>query len=321
MHAMIRLAALVAGCCFATAALGQSYPTKPVRVVVPFVAGGGPDVVGRVVGGKLAELWAQPVTVENLTGGGGTVGPGAVAKSPADGYTLLVSSSAQAISAATLTNLPYDPLKDFVPIASLARQPYFVVVSTSSGIKSLGGLISTARAKPGEIKFSSAGAGTATHLGAEKLGHAAAFRAGHVAAAGGTNPALEVVAGRATFFMSPLSLAAPLIRDGKLVALAMTGDRRERTLPEVPTVAESGVPGFEYTAWMGMWAPAGTPAAVVDRIAQDVARVLAAPDVQAAFAKVGNEPLSMPQAEFARFVTSESESAGRLLKAAAARAQ
>src|SRR5579864_7822618 len=152
-----------------TVTFAQDYPTKPVRMIEPFGAGGGPDLISRAVSPKLSELWGQPVTVENHPGAGSTTAPALVAKSPADGYTLLVNTSAQAYSAALLKNLPYDPLKDFIPVAPLTSQPYVLVAGKSSGIASLGELIATAKAKPGELKFGSAGLGTGTHLGAEKF--------------------------------------------------------------------------------------------------------------------------------------------------------
>jgi tripartite-type tricarboxylate transporter receptor subunit TctC len=290
-----------------------------VRLVEPFGAGGGPDLIARAVGPKLSELWGQPVTVENHPGAGSTAAPALVRKAPADGYTLLVNTSAQAYRAALLKNLPYDPLKDFIPVAPLTSQAYVLVAGQSSGIATLGELIATAKAKPGELKFGSTGAGTGTHLGVEKFNLAAGIKAAHAPAEAGDAIAdviADTVAGGATYMMAPMQLALADVRAGRLRALGVTTRSRSRFLPEVPTVAEAGVPGFDHPIWYGVWAPAGTPAGVVDKLAKDIARVLAAPELRAWLEEHGADRMSMTQPEFARFVLKESESAERIIKAA-----
>src|ERR1700722_5283338 len=297
----------------------QDYPSKPVRIIEPFGAGGGPDLIARAISPKLSELWGQPVTVENHPGAGSTAAPALVAKSPADGYTLLINTSAQAYSAALLKNLPYDPLKDFIPVAPLPSQPYVLVAGKSSGIATLSELIAAARAKPGELKFGSTGVGTGTHLGLEKFNLEAGIKAVHVPAKAGDAIAdviANTVAGGATYMLAPIQLALADIRAGRLRPLGVTTTNRSNLLPEVPTIAEAGVPGFDYPIWYGVWVPAGTPAGVVDKLAKDIARVLAAPDLRDQLAKHGADPRSMTQPEFARFVLSESESAERIIKAA-----
>src|SRR6266566_7861413 len=216
----------------------QDYPTKPVRVIEPFGAGGGPDVMARSVSPKLSELWGQPVTVENHPGAGSTAAPALVSKSPADGYTLLVNTSAQPYSAALLKNLPYDPLNDFIPVAPLTSQPYVLVAGTSSGIASVRDLIAAAKAKLGELKFGSAGIGTGTHLGAEKFNLATGIKAVHVP--GNTTPEAiaDTVTGRTTYLITPISYALADIRAGRLRALGVTTNTRSLLLPEVPTIAE-----------------------------------------------------------------------------------
>jgi len=288
-------------------------------MIEPFGAGGGPDLIARAVSPKLSELWGQPVTVENHPGAGSTAAPALVAKSPADGYTLLVNTSAQAYSAALLKNLPYDPLKDFIPVAPLTSQPYVLVAGKWSGIATLSELIVTAKAKPGELKFGSTGVGTGTHLGVEKFNLEAGIKAVHAPAKAGEGIAdviAKTVAGGATYMMAPIQLALADIRAGKLRALGVTTKSRSRLLPEVPTIAEAGVPGFDYPIWYGVWVPAGTPAAVVDKLAKNIAQVLAAPDLCAWLAEHGADRMSMTQLEFARFVLEESESAKRIVKAA-----
>jgi len=198
--------------------ISQDYPSKPVRMIEPFGAGGGPDLIARAVSPKLSELWGQPVIVENHPGAGSTAAPALVAKSPADGYTLLVNTSAQAYSAAFLRNLPYDPLKDFIPVAPLTSQPYVLVAGKSSGIATLGELIATAREKPGELKFGSTGVGTGTHLGVEKFNLEAGIRAVHAPAKAGDgigNVIANTIAGGATYMMAPIQLARALRSAGE----------------------------------------------------------------------------------------------------------
>src|SRR3981189_718027 len=296
--------------------VAENYPMKPVRLIEPFGAGGGPDLIARVVGPKLSEMWGQPVTVENHPGAGSTAAPALVAKSPADGYTLLVTTSAQAYSAALLKNLPYDPLKDFIPVAALTSQPYVLVAGKWTGITTIGELIAAVKAKPGNLKFGSAGLGTGTHLGAERFNLDTGIKALHVP--GDTMPQAiaDTVAGRTTYMIAPISYTMGDIRTGKLRALGVTTKKRSSFLPEVPTTAEAGVPGFDYPIWYGVWVPAGTPAAVVDKLAKDIARVLAAPELRAWLEEHGAERMSMTQPEFARFVVKESQSAERIIKAA-----
>jgi tripartite-type tricarboxylate transporter receptor subunit TctC len=295
------------------------YPTKPVRIIEPFGAGGGPDVVSRALAQKLTELWGQPVIVQNVPGAGATAGPAQVAKSPADGYTLLVSTSAQAYSAVLVKNLPYNPLKDFIPVAPLTSQPYVLVAGKSSGITTVRELIAAAKAKPGELKFASTGVGTGTHLGLEKFNLEADIKAAHVPARPGDAIAdviANTVAGHTTYMLAPIPLALADIRAGNLRALGVTTKKRSSLLPEVETIAEAGVHGFDYPIWYGVWVPAGTPAGVVDKLAKDIARVLAAPDLRDQLAKHGADPMSMTQSEFAHFVLSESESVARIAEAA-----
>jgi len=303
-------------------ALAEDYPTKPVQLIEPFGTGGGPDLLARALAQQLSKLWGQPVTVENIPEAGATAGPAKVAKSSPDGYTLLVNTSAQAYSAALSKDLPYDPLKDFIPIAPLTSQPYVLVAGKQAGFTTVGELIAAAKTKPGELKFGSTGMGTGTHLGVEKFNLAAGIRAVHMPA--GPADAIadiiaKTVAGRTAYMMAPISLALPQIRDGKLVALGVTSARRSSLLPEVPTIAEAGVAGFDFPIWYGLWAPAGTPAVVVNKIAKDIARAI--PVMRDWLAEHGADPMSTTQAEFAGFVLGESESAARIMKAAGIKRQ
>ena len=296
----------------------QDYPAKPVRIIDPFGAGGGPDLLARALAPKLSELWGQPVTVENHPGAGATTAPALVAKSPADGYTLLINTSAQAYSAALSKNLPYDPLKDFIPVASLTNQPYVLVAGKPAGITTVRELIAAAKLKPGELKFGSTGPGTGTHLGIVKFNSEAGIKVVDVPPQP-TDAIADVLAatieGRTTYMIAPISITLTPIRDGRLFPLGVTTARRSILLPEVPTIAEAGVAGFDFPIWYGIWVPAGTPTGVVDKLSRDIARVLAGPDLRDWIAKHGGEPMNMTQPEFARFVQSESEVAARFIKA------
>ena len=299
-------------------ASAQDYPAKPVHIIEPFGSGGGPDLLARAMAAKLSELWGQPVTVENIPGAGATAGPAQVAKSPADGYTLLINTNAQAYSAAFLKDLPYDPLKDFTPIIPLTRQPYVLVAGKAAGVTTVAELIAAAKAKPGALKFGSTGIGTGTHIGVERFNQAAGIKALHVPPLPSDSNAdtiANAIAGHFTYYLVPISLALPHIREGTLVALGVSTARRSTLLPEVPTIAEAGVAGFDFPIWYGIWAPAGSPTGVVNKLSRDIARVLAGPDLRDWIAKHGGEPMNMTQPEFAGFVQSESESAAQLIKA------
>jgi tripartite-type tricarboxylate transporter receptor subunit TctC len=248
--------------------------------------------------------------------------PAQVATSPADAYTLLVSTSAQAYSAALLKNLPYDPLKDFIRIAPLTTQPYVLVAGRAAAVTTVGELIAAANAKPGELKVGSTGIGTGSHLGAEKFNLAADIWAVHMPAEPVdtiVDTIANTVVGRSAYMISPIFLAMPQIRDGRLVALGVSSARRSSLLPEVPTIAEAGVAGFDYPIWYGVWAPAGTPAVVANKLANDIARAM--PRMRDWLAEHGANPMSMTQAEFARFVLDESESAARIIEAAGIKSQ
>src|SRR5262245_27675972 len=244
-----------------------------------------------------------------MPGAGATAGPAQVAKAPADGHTLLVNTSAQAYSATLLRDLPYDPLKDFVPIIPLTRQAYVLVAGKGTGVITVGELIAAAKAKPGEIEFGSTGIGTGTHVGAEAFNQAAGIKARHVPPSpddSNVDTIANAIARRFTYCLVPISLAMTHIRSGALVALGVSTARRSTLLPEVPAIAEAGVAAFDFPIWYGVWGAAGTPIGVVDKLANDIGRVLAGRDMREWIAQHGGEPMIMTQAEFARFVESES---------------
>ena len=313
------LALLVVALCAQASA--QDYPAKPVRVVVGIAPGSATDVTARTVVEKLAQQWGQPVLVENRPGAGGSIAAGMVAKSPPDGYTLLWHGIAYATNAALYANLPYDPLKDFVAVTPTVTQPFILVVSPGSGLKTTAELVAAAKAKPGQLTFGSAGNGTGTHFVAEKFRLAMGIDSTHVPYKGGAEANADVIAGRVTYWFAPISIALPHIRTGKFAALGTSGARRAPELPDVPTIAEAGLPGFDYTFWNGLWAPAGTPGPVVEKISKEMARTLGAPDMRERLVNLGAEPMNMTPAEFDRFVRSEMEDAARVARAARISAQ
>jgi len=299
----------------------QDYPTKPVKIVVPFTAGSATDILARTFGQKLNEMWNQTVVIENRPGAGGTIGANAVAKSPPDGTTLMVHSSGHAVNAFIYPTLPYDTQKDFIAVAPLGGQPNVLVVAPASGYKSVADLLADARKRPGQINFGSAGIGSGTHFNAEKFKLAAGIDVVHVPYKGTPEALTDTLSGRVQYFFSPISAALPMLRDGRLVALAVSSAKRSGALPQVPTVAESGLAGFDYNLWVGVFAPAGTPADVVDKIGRSVGRALEAADVKERMATLGAEPMPMTPAEFDKFVRAEMDDAAKVVKAAGIKAQ
>ena len=299
--------------------VSKDYPTRPVRLIEPFGAGGGPDLIARAISSKLFRLWGQPVTVENHPGDGSTAAPALVARSPADGYILLVNTSAQAYSAALKMKLPYDPLYDLIPITPLSIQPYVLVTGKESGIKTVSELIASAKKQKGQMKFGTTGLGTGTHIGLEKFNLEAGITAIHVPAQKGeaiTDVIAQTMEGRFTYMLAPIQLVLKDIHDGKLVALGVTTKQRSILLPGVPAIAEAGVADFDYAIWYGIWATAGTPAETVDKISKNIFQVLQTPEMRDWLKQHGADEMNMTQPVFARFVLSETEMAARIMKAA-----
>ena len=315
----IVVAAALALC--ANLASGQGFPNRPVKIIVPFTAGSATDILARTIGQKLSETWGQPVIVENRAGAGGTIGAGIVAKSPPDGYTLMVHSSAHAVNASMYPVLPYDTVKDFVELATLGGQPNVLVVAPSAGFKTTADLVAAAKKTPGALNYGSAGVGSGTHINAEKFKIVAGIDAVHIPYKGTPEAIADTMTGRVTYFFSPISAALPNIREGKLVALGVSTAKRSSALPNVPTIAEGGLPGFDYNLWVGLWAPAGTPQDIVDKINADVAKVLATPDVRERLAALGAEPMVMTPAEFRKFMRDEMDDSAKVVKAANIKAQ
>src|SRR5262245_9322541 len=300
----------------ATSAFAQTWPTRAVTVIVPFAAGNAIDAVGRIVMDELSKQIGQPVVVENRAGAGGTVGAAAVARAAPDGYTLLLYSSSFSISHAIHANLPYDTLRDFIPVVPFGLQPTVLVTAPSKGFKTLGELVAAAKAKPGAMSFASAGIGAASHMAAERLRVSAGFEALHVPFRGPTDALTAAMTGQVDFYFLPIAPALPLINDGKLTALAVSTAKRATALPDVPTTTEAGLKDSAYDFWVGMFVPAKTPRELVARLHDETQKALDVPSVKDRYAKLGVEPMRMTQEEFAKYFRADVEDTARLVKAA-----
>jgi tripartite-type tricarboxylate transporter receptor subunit TctC len=319
---MRRWMALLAVSMMSGSALAQAvFPSKPVKLIVPFSAGSGTDIAARAVAEAMAKGLGQPVVVENRPGAGGTIAAAAVAKGEADGHTILVPSSGHAVNPSIYPSLSYDTLKDLTGVTPLVAMPNVLVVNPARGWKTVADLVAAAKAKPGALNYASAGVGSATHFNAEKFRLQAAFDAVHVPFKGTPEAISDIIGGRSDWFFAPLSSALPLIRDGKLQALAVSTSRRSSLLPEVPTTVEAGVPGSDYSFWVAFVVPAATPAAVVARLQQEAAKALAQPELVERLAKMGAEPFVMNSADFNAFIRSEVEVGARVARAAGLKAQ
>ena len=315
-----RLAAAALVAFAAATAHAQTWPSKPLRVIIPFTPGSGTDIVARAISDKLSANLGQPVIVENRPGAGGTIGAGVVAKADPDGYTILVQSSSHTVNPFTFQTLPYDTLKDFSGVAPLAVLPNVLIISPAKNIKSVQELVAAAKAKPGTINYASAGAGSATHLNAEKFRIGAGIDAVHIPFKGSPEAITEVMTGRVDYYFSPVVSALPQINEGKVLALAVGSPKRSSVLPNVPTTVEAGVPNSDYTFWVGMLVPAKTPRDIVNRLAEETQKALASPEVKERLAKLGAEPMPMTPDQFDAFIRDEMSANEKLIKAAGIKA-
>ena len=282
-----------------------SFPTRPIRIVVGFTPGGQPDITARLIAAKLTEKFAQQVVVDNRPGAGGTIGTKIVADATPDGHTLLSVSPSHAISPAIYARLPYDTRRDFSGITTTATASYVLVVPNSLPVKSVQELLALARAKPGQLNFSSAGSGSGTHFAAELLKSTAQLDVVHVPYKGIPEALTDTMTGRVQFFMTPPATLGTLVKDGKIRALAVTGTKRTSSYPDLPTIAESGVPGFSWETWAGILAPSKTPRAVIDKLNREIVATLALPDIQNRFITMGSEPAPSTPAAFDKLVDTE----------------
>ena len=291
-----------------------NYPEKPIRIIVGFPAGSSPDITARHLGQKLAESWAKSVVVDNVPGAAGNIAAERVAKAVPDGYTLALAVNAQVIINPSLYKLPYDPVRDFAPVSQVGVSPNILVVHSVVPAKTLRELVTLARARPGEITFASGGSGSSPHLAAELLKTAAGLDILHIPYKGVIVAVPDLLAGRVMMMFSPISVVLPLVRDGKLRPLAVTSLRRSPVAPDVPTIDESGYPGFEATVWYGLLAPAGTTATIVRKLHLEIVKVLALPEVRAKLADLGIEVIGNSPEEFAAVIKAEIPKWAKLLK-------
>ncbi len=303
----------------AAAAQASDFPSKAIRIVVPFPPGGATDAAARLVAVKMSEHWGQPVLVDNRAGAGGNVGSDLVAKSPADGYTLVMGvTGSHAINASLYGKMPYDPVTDFVAISQVAVVPNVLVVHPSVPVKNLAELVALAKKEPGKLNYASLGNGTAAHLGMEMLKSDAGVDITHVPYKGSAPAVSDLLAGQVQMMVDGLPSALPHIKAGKLRAIALTSLRRAPSLPDLPTISET-YPGFYADAWSGLFSPRGTPQPVVDKLSAEVQRILKLPDVREKLVALGAEPVGSTQAEFTAHVKREIEKWAKVVKTSGAK--
>ncbi|MBI2294639.1 MAG: tripartite tricarboxylate transporter substrate binding protein [Betaproteobacteria bacterium] len=319
-----RCGALLAGCAIALAAPnapGASdevarYPDKPIRIVVGFTAGSVVDVSARVVGQKMFERWKQQVVIDNRPSAGGIIAAQIVAGANPDGYTLLSVSASHAVAPAIYAKLPYDTVKDFAGITTTVNSPAVLVVNRAIGVKSVKELIALAKSKPGQLNFASAGMGSATHFSAELFKSMAGIEVVHVPYKGIPEALTDTMTGRVQYFLSPMAIALPFIKEGKVLALGVSPARRVSVLPDVPTIAEAGLPGYRWDTWFGLLAPAKTPRPLINKLNGEITRILNLPDVRERWTALGTEPIPSTPAGFDKLVASQIEVLTKLARAA-----
>ncbi|NDY93606.1 tripartite tricarboxylate transporter substrate binding protein [Ideonella sp. TBM-1] len=306
------VATLALGCSLAA----QAWPERPVRLVVPYAPGGAADALARVVAAELGTRLKQTVFIENKVGAGGTLGAQAVAQAGAEGHTFLYDATAFTVNPSLYAKLPFDYRQDFVPVGLVARVPTLLVVPASSPVRTVADLVQRAKAQPGRLAYASAGKGGAAHLSAELFQQGLGIDLIHVPYKGGAPALTDLAGGQVEFMFSAITASGPLVKAGRLRAIATAFDQRIDSLPQVPTVAESGLPGFSAFEWNGLWAPRGTPAEVVRRLEGELREVLASPTLRAKFAEMGAVPGSGDARAFGAFVTSETAKWARVIQTA-----
>jgi tripartite-type tricarboxylate transporter receptor subunit TctC len=291
------------------------YPERPVRLIVPFAPAGGTDLTSRLISQHLSESLGRPVIVENRAGGAGNIGTEAVARASADGHTLLLASLSTAVNVSLFKKLPFNPLSDFAPVSLVATVPLLVVVHPSLPVNDIQELIRLAKAKPGGLNYASGGLGTANHVGGELFKYLANVQIVHVPYKGGGPALADVTGGHVPLFFGTMTSTRDLVKAGRLRGLATTGATRSPGAPELPTVAESGVPGYEVSAWYGVLAPAGTPRPIVNRLSADLARMLRIPEVREALLAQGTDPVGSSPEEFGQHLRNEIQKWAKVVQA------
>jgi tripartite-type tricarboxylate transporter receptor subunit TctC len=308
LKAFLSRAGAVAAALASCVAFAQPYPSKPVKIVVPFAAGGAVDIITRVLADRLQPALGQQIVVEPVVGAGGNIGSAAVAKAAPDGYTLLMATTGtHTINPGLYKSMPFDAVRDFAPITVIASVPNLLVVHPSVPAKDVRELVALAKSQPGKLNFASFGHGTSNHLSGELFKSVAGVDVVHVPYKNAPQAVLELVGGQVSFAFVNAPLALPQVRAGKLRALAVTGAKRSPAVPDMPTMAEAGLPGFVVESWYGLMAPAGTPQPVVEKLHRDTLAVLARPDLAEAFAKQGADVITSSPAEFASMIAKEKD--------------
>jgi tripartite-type tricarboxylate transporter receptor subunit TctC len=307
-------ALLVALASTAVAQAPQPWPDRTIQAVVPFAAGAANDIVGRIVLEQVAKQVNQPIVVENRPGAGGTIGVAAVAKAAPNGNTILVHSSSFSSAYSLHKNLPYDTLNDFAAVVALGKTPTVLVTAPSKGFKTVADLTAAAKAKPGAMNFASAGIGSVSHLAAERFRLSAGIDAQHIPFRGPNEAFTELMAGRIDFYFLPLAPALPLVKDGQLVALAVSTDTRATALPEVPTTSELGLKDSAYLFWTGIFVPAQTPREIIDRLHAEAVKAMQVTAVQERLAKVGTEPMPMSADQFGKYFRDDVLATAKLMQ-------
>ncbi len=308
------IAVLASASC--VAALADTYPSRPVKIVIPFAAGGSNDTVGRFLGDELQKKLRQPFVVENRGGAGGVVGSESVAKAPADGYTLLLVSTPHVANPSIYKKMPYDALKSFAPVARLMAAPVVITSTPSLGFQTVDDLVKSAKSQPGKLSFVSSGTGSYFHLASEMFMDQTKTKLLHIPYKGAGPAMADVVAGHANISIGSVLSSLPNVKSGRLKALAVSGSKRQSSMPDVPTMAEAGYPGYEADNWWGLLAPAGTPPEVIDALSRAIGDILAAPATAARFAPEGVLVSYQKPAEFARFMDTETVKWTQIIKAA-----
>ncbi len=297
------------------------FPNKPIRIVIGFTPGGVPDITARLIAQKLTESWRQQVVVDNRPGAGGTIAAQIVASANPDGYTLLSVSNAHAVAPAIYAKLPYDTIKDFAGITATANGPAVLLVSPTLGVKSAGELVALAKTKPGQFNFSSAGVGSGTHFAAELFKSMAGIDVVHVPYKGIPEAITETMTGRVQFFLSPLASALNLVKEGKVPAVGVTSTKRVSQLPDVPTVAESGLPGYRWDFWYGLLAPAQTPRPIIAKLNREITGILKQPELRNRWVALGAEPAPTTPAQFDQLIAEDIATLTRLARASNIKAE
>jgi tripartite-type tricarboxylate transporter receptor subunit TctC len=297
-------------------ALAQAWPNKPLRATVAFTAGSATDIIARTLGERLLVQLGQPVVVENRPGASGTIGAAIVARAEPDGYTMLVNSSSHTVAPSTYASLPYDTARDLAGITPLANLPSVLVIAPSRGVRTVRDLVAAAKTKPGGMSFASGGTGSAAHLNAERFRMSAGFEAVHVPYKGAPEALGDVMAGRVDFYFCPIVPALPLVRDGRLLAVAVGSAKRASALPDVPTTLEAGFPDSEYNFWVGLFVPGKTPRPLVRRIYAETQKAMQSPEMAQRMKNLGAEPMPMTPEQFDAYIREEIALNAKLVKAA-----